>query len=178
MQHRGCALVACKGVEAAQKAAAGLHQASFRGAHALFTAPTSKIPPHWDETLYGAPIQAHMRIQCRGSGAQRSRGPMLVRPCGPGHPPLSTSQLHVLAGPTSTFTPCAVVDQPHTRRPIPCLHAPLSLSSCTCCVQAKSQSSNQRARSVAARLACPAVPGLTPPATHSSCTSAPAGQRS
>eukprot|EP00892_Ulva_mutabilis_P001002 jgi/Ulvmu1/10902/UM007_0079.1 len=51
-KHRGCALVACKGVEAAQQAAALLHQAAFRGRHALFTAPTTKIPPHWDETLY------------------------------------------------------------------------------------------------------------------------------
>lgn len=54
MQHRGCALVACTGVGAAQQAAVALHKASFRGEHTLIAAPTSKIPPNWDETLYGA----------------------------------------------------------------------------------------------------------------------------
>lgn len=58
MQHRGCALVACNGVEAAQQAAVSLHTVSFRGGDVLIAAPTTKIPPHWDETLYGAPTPA------------------------------------------------------------------------------------------------------------------------
>lgn len=58
MQHRGCAVVACNGVEAAQQAAVSLHTVSFRGGDVLIAAPTTKIPPHWDETLYGAPTPA------------------------------------------------------------------------------------------------------------------------
>lgn len=63
MQHRGCALVACTGVGAAQQAAIALHKASFRGQHTLIAAPTSKIPPNWDETLYGAsPLLQPLRL--------------------------------------------------------------------------------------------------------------------